>query len=62
MIYNSFDRTKTLQSGAYARLSFDVKNGPRIEIFTELKNISYMIFQNTYSGLSYAKRVYNGLQ
>lgn len=62
MIGNSFDSTKTLQSGAYARLSFDTSNGPKIEIFTDLKNISYMNFSNTYSGLSYAKRVFNGLQ
>lgn len=62
MIGNSFDKTKTLQSGAFARLSFDSVQGPRLEIYTDLKNISYMIFQNTLSGLSYAKRVFNGLQ
>lgn len=62
MIGNSFDRTKTLQSGAYAHLSFDVQRGPKLEIYTDLKNISFMTFSNTYSGLSYAKRVFNGLQ
>ena len=62
MIGNAFDKTKVLQSGAFVRLSFDVKQGPRIEIFTDLKNISYMFFQNTTSGLAYAKRVFNGLQ
>lgn len=62
MSFNAFDKTKKLQSGAYVRLSFDTSHGPRLEIFTEMKNISYMIFQNTLSGLSYAKRVYNGLQ
>ncbi len=62
MINSAFDKTKVLQSGAFARLSFDTVRGPRLEIFTDLKNISYMIFQNTISGLSYAKRVFNGLQ
>lgn len=62
MIGNAFDRTKTLQSGAFVRLSFDTQIGPRLEIFTESKNISYMLFSNTSSGLSYAKRVFNGLQ
>lgn len=62
MIGNSFERTKTLQSGAKAHLSFDVSHGPKLEIYTDLKNISFMIFSNTYSGLSYAKRVFNGLQ
>lgn len=62
MIGHAFDKTKVLQSGAFARLSFDLDRGPRLEIFTELKNISYMVFQNTLSGLSYAKRVFNGLQ
>ena len=62
MIGNAFEKTKTLISGAFVRLSYDLNNGPRLEIFTELKNISYMTFQNSFSGLSYAKRVYNGLQ
>ena len=62
MIGTAFDKTKVLQSGAFARLSFDLTQGPRLEIFTDLKNVSYMVFQNTMSGLSYAKRVFNGLQ
>lgn len=62
MIGNAFEKTKTLQSGAKAHLSFDVQRGPKLEVYTDLKNITFMIFSNSYSGLSYAKRIFNGLQ
>ena len=55
------EKSKVSLGGALIKLQCD-SNGIRIGIFLNNNIVAHMTFPDTASGLSYAKRCYNGLQ